>query len=65
MAPDIIEKINSRDFETLKGNTNIGISNVVTRLEMYYGNEGKMRAEPGREKGSLIIIEIPLKKKTD
>ncbi len=65
MASDIIEKINSRDFETLKGNTNIGISNVVTRLEMYYGNEGKMRAEPGREKGSLIIIEIPLKKKTD
>lgn len=65
MAPDIIEKINSRDFETLKGNTNIGISNVVTRLEMYYGNEGKMRAEPGREKGSLIIIEIPFKKKTD
>ena len=65
MDPDIIEKINSRDFETLKGNTNIGISNVVTRLEMYYGNEGKMRAEPGRERGSLIIIEIPYKKKTD
>lgn len=65
MEPDIIDKINSRDFETLKGNTSIGISNVVTRLEMYYGNEGKMRAEPGREKGSRIIIEIPLKKKTD
>ncbi|MBP3824575.1 MAG: sensor histidine kinase [Butyrivibrio sp.] len=65
IEPDIIDKINSRDFETLKGNTSIGISNVVTRLEMYYGNEGKMRAEPGREKGSRIIIEIPLKKKTD
>ncbi len=65
MEPDIIDKINSHDFETLKGNTSIGISNVVTRLEMYYGNEGKMRAEPGREKGSRIIIEIPLKKKTD
>ena len=65
MDPDVIEKINNRDFETLKGNTNIGISNVVTRLEMYYGKEGKMRAEPGMENGSCIIIEIPFKKKTD
>ena len=65
MDPDVIEKINNRDFETLKGNTNIGISNVVTRLEMYYGKEGKMTAEPGMEKGSCIIIEIPFKKKTD
>ena len=65
MDPDVIEKINNRDFETLKCNTNIGISNVVTRLEMYYGKEGKMTAEPGMEKGSCIIIEIPFKKKTD
>ena len=65
MEPEIIEKINNRDFETLKGNTNIGISNVVTRLEMYYGKEGKMRAVPDMEKGSCIVIEIPLKKKTD
>ena len=65
MDPEVIDKINNRDFETLKGNTNIGISNVVTRLEMYYGKEGKMTAAPGTEKGSLIVIEIPLKKKTD
>jgi two-component system sensor histidine kinase YesM len=65
MDPDVIEKINRRDFETLKGNTNIGISNVVTRLEMYYGKDGKMRAVPDMGKGSRIVIDIPLKKKTD
>ena len=65
MDPEIIEKINRRDFETLKGNTNIGISNVVTRLEMYYGKDGKMRAVPDMDKGSRIVIDIPLKKKTD
>ncbi len=63
MDPEIIEKINCHDFETLKGNTNIGISNVVTRLEMYYGKDGKMRAVPDMEKGSCIVIDIPLKKK--
>ena len=65
MDPEIIEKINRHDFETLKGNTNIGISNVVTRLEMYYGKDGKMRAVPDMDKGSRIVIDIPLKKKTD
>ncbi len=65
MDPEMLAKINNRDFETLKGSTNIGISNVVTRLEMYYGKEGRIKAEPGAEKGSRIVIEIPLRKKTD
>ncbi len=65
MDPEVIVKINNRDFETLRGSTNIGISNVVTRLEMYYGKDGKITAVPGMEKGSRIVIEIPLRRKTD
>ena len=65
MDSEIMDKINSGAFEELKASSGIGIKNVATRLAMYYGKEGKMRVKPGEEKGTCIVIEIPLKKKTD
>jgi two-component system sensor histidine kinase YesM len=65
MDEDIINLINVGEYDALKNSTNIGIKNVVTRLLMYYGKKGSMRAREDMERGTCIIIEIPLKKKTD
>ena len=65
MEPSMIEDFNSGRFIETKGGSNIGIKNAATRLEMYYSSAGTMRVLPDLERGTCIVISIPLKKKQD
>ena len=65
MDRDVYDRINSGDLRNLEGSANIGIGNVATRLGMYYGKNATMKIRPAEEHGTCILIEIPLKKKTD
>ena len=65
MDKTLVDEINNRGFNDLRSRTNIGISNVVTRLEMYYGNEARIKVSDKAERGTCIVISVPFKKKTD
>lgn len=56
---DSIRKILANPMETEKMNFGIGISNVVTRMKMYYGDRLEIRLETEEGKGTRFILYIP------
>lgn len=58
----IILKIFDKNFERLQTHTNLGIYAVQKRLEYVYHGKAKMTITSEQEKGTLVVLEIPLKK---
>ncbi len=65
MDDDLIERINNGIYEDTDSKSSIGLKNAATRLEMYYGKEGRLRVEKAEPKGTRIIINVPYKSKSD
>lgn len=63
ISEDIIEQINSGNV-IQKGRTHIGMGNVITRIRMYYGDEGNVTASSKSGKGTIIRISVPFELKT-
>ena len=64
-AEKIEEILSGRGRGANSDSTGIGINNVRSRLELYYGKEGIMRIEsPGREMGTSVILDLPKERKS-
>lgn len=62
MAPEIVDKINSMEILEEDSRKHIGMGNAITRLHMYYGEEGSVKVESQLGEGSIVYIFIPLEK---
>ena len=62
MEQDLVDKINSMESLEQEDRKHIGMENAITRLQMYYGDEGKVQVESQLQVGSTITIYIPIKK---
>ncbi len=65
MDEELMEKINSGIYEDTGNRSGIGMKNAATRLEMYYGKNGRLRVEKADPHGTVIVIEIPYRVKSD
>ena len=57
--PQLIEKLQSGKY-TPKG-TGIGLSNILSRLELIYGHEGRLKIRNALPKGCIVELTIPIK----
>ena len=65
MDPELMEKINSGNYEDGGSGTGIGLKNAATRLAMYYKKAGELHVEKADPEGTLVIIRIPYRMKSD
>lgn len=56
----IIRDILNNPLNTNKDNVGIGISNVVTRMRMYYGKDLKIELITKKDKGTTYIFHLPI-----
>lgn len=61
----ILRQINDGFKEESETKRGIGLRNAVTRLHMYYGNAGKVRAKTASPTGTRIEVTIPYVEKLD
>ena len=60
--PEILERINRKDYaRELKG-SGIGMKNAITRLEMYYGSRAGIEIGAVSPHGTRVLIHIPLRR---
>lgn len=55
------DQFNLGVFEKPQEGNHIGVENAITRLQMYYGENGKVRINSVISEGTEIIIYIPIK----
>lgn len=65
MPEELIDQINRGMVEETGAKYGIGMRNASTRLQMYYGKNGKLRVEKANPQGTRILIRIPYKCKSD
>ncbi|MDY4670017.1 MAG: histidine kinase [Oliverpabstia sp.] len=58
MAPEMVEIFNHFDYQKERIESSIGVRNVITRLKLYYGEEGNFFVESGKN-GTKITMCIP------
>lgn len=58
MSQKQVDEFNSYDYRRDKVGNSIGIRNVITRIKLYYGEQGSIQFLSG-EKGTIIRIIIP------
>ncbi len=58
MAPEMVEVFNHFDYQKERIESSIGVRNVITRLKLYYGEEGNFFVESGKN-GTKITMCIP------
>ena len=58
MEQEKVDFFNHFDYQNEKIESSIGVRNVITRLKLYYGEEGKFYMTSGKE-GTCITIRIP------
>ena len=61
----ILNKINNGFTDEESGKRGIGLKNAVTRLQMYYGNAGRVRAQAVNPTGTRIEVFVPYVEKQD
>ena len=62
MSPERIEEVLKYEVRSdeSKGSNGVGLKNVLSRLELYYGSRDIMRIESeGQDKGTCISIYLP------
>ena len=62
MAANIVEKCNSKELLDDDDKHHIGMGNAITRLNMYYGDQGNVRIESTLGLGTKVIITVPINK---
>ncbi|MBE5904132.1 MAG: HAMP domain-containing protein [Pseudobutyrivibrio sp.] len=62
MSADIVEKCNSKELLEDDDKHHIGMGNAITRLNMYYGEQGNVRIESTQGVGTKVIITVPINK---
>ena len=62
---NMIERINNNTLGEGADKRGIGLKNAVTRLNMYYGNEGRVAAKAVSPTGTRIEVTIPYSEKQD
>ena len=58
MTQEMVEVFNHFDYQKERIESSIGVRNVITRLKLYYGEEGSFFVESGKN-GTKITICIP------
>ncbi len=61
----ILDQINTGFGEESDTKRGIGLRNAVTRLHMYYGNAGKVKAKKAFPTGTIIEVTVPYVEKQD
>ncbi|MCI6431966.1 MAG: histidine kinase [Oliverpabstia sp.] len=61
MEQEKVDFFNHFDYQNEKIESSIGVRNVITRLKLYYGEEGKFYMTSGKD-GTRITIRIPYDK---
>lgn len=59
VEPQLIEKLQGGKY-TPKG-TGIGLSNIISRLELIYGGEGKLKILNALPRGCIVKLTLPIK----
>ena len=62
MNPEQVELFNHFDYQKEKIESSIGVRNVITRLKLYYGEQGSFHVESWKEpdrEGTRITMKIP------
>lgn len=59
MSEDMVQKFQAGDFKENDEKNQIGISNALNRLRLYYGTEAEVEVQSCLGKGTRIIIYIP------
>ncbi|WP_028235689.1 cache domain-containing sensor histidine kinase [Pseudobutyrivibrio sp. MD2005] len=62
MSGDIVERFNSMDILQDDNKHHIGMANAITRLNMYYGDQGKVQIESKLGAGTKVTIRVPITK---
>lgn len=60
MSPEAIDAINNQKIEEKSDYFGIGISNVIERLRIYYGDKASLKAESVPNTNTSFVLEIPL-----
>ena len=55
---ELVDKFNSFDYREDKIETSIGVRNVITRVKLYYGDEGHFHMESNKN-GTKVTLLIP------
>lgn len=58
MLPEQVEYFNHFDYRRSSVEGSIGVRNVITRLKLYYGEQGEFHMESGAS-GTLVTLWIP------
>lgn len=59
MSEEIVQKFQAEDFKENDEKNQIGISNALNRLRLYYGKEAEIKVESRLGEGTRITICIP------
>jgi epoxyqueuosine reductase len=59
VEPQLIEKLQSGEYAPK--NTGIGLSNIISRLELIYGSEGKLKIYNASPRGCIVEVVVPIK----
>jgi Predicted signal transduction protein with a C-terminal ATPase domain len=63
IKPELIEQINNGIFAYTVDKNHIGLQNAITRIQMYYGENAKVRISSVLGKGTTVEIYIPFEEK--
>ena len=58
MSPEQVEYFNHFDYRSSSVEESIGVRNVITRLKLYYGEQGEFHMESGTA-GTVVTLWIP------
>ncbi|SKC06761.1 two-component system, sensor histidine kinase YesM [Lachnospiraceae bacterium] len=65
MPEELVNAINEGSEEITGDRTHIGMSNVITRMRIYYGSEASITAIAAEGEGTEIVLKIPFLRKVD
>ena len=63
MSSELVEAINNRNFEKTSSSFGIGISNVIERLRIYYGDVASLKVQSIPNKKTEFTLNIPISTK--
>jgi two-component system sensor histidine kinase YesM len=64
MSEEMLEQLNHYDYKTSRIETSIGVRNVITRIKLYYGEQGEIHFFSDSH-GTTVRIVIPAEQEAD
>lgn len=59
MAPEMMQELNEGNASDVQPGKCIGVRNVISRIQMYYGSAGQVSFEKAEPTGLMVSIHIP------